>query len=289
MLAARTISQRIPKMILALLGSAADVEVVEREEEEEEEGEEEVAITTATARPAECMFFKVTIEFMAPVTNRSAPVHSDTDKQVSQGWGANKGASEWDDERAGEDLAHKDGAGVELQDPNALPVSETPIAEGETAEVVPKPEPEEILKTYDEYLTELAQRQADLGPPVEVRRPNEGGSNKKWATAKELSRKEEEEGDYFVGESKDKTRNRERKIKQVLDIEPQFAEPREARGGMRGGRERGGGGGGGNSGKEPRNKHKNSDRAPRGGDYRGQQSGGAVNIADSSAFPSLGK
>ncbi|KAL0632971.1 hypothetical protein Q9L58_008129 [Maublancomyces gigas] len=217
----------------------------------------------------------------------------DTDKQVGQGWGANKGTNEWDDERAGEELAQKDAAGIENQDPSTAP-AETPAAEVETIEEVPEPEPEEIVKTYDEYLAELAQRQADLGPPVEVRRPNEGSSNKKWATAKELSRKEEEEGDYFIGESKDKARNRERKTKQVLDIEPRFVEPRE---GSRGGSApRGGRGRGGDRGGRGRGDRDRGDRGgDRGGDRRGgyngptRGSGGAVNIADPSAFPSLGK
>jgi len=203
----------------------------------------------------------------------------DTDKQVNQGWGANKGDSEWDDERAGEELAQNDAAGVDTPDPNAVPASEAPVAaEDETAQETPRPEQEEVVKTYDEYLAELAQRQADLGPPAEVRRPNEGGSDKKWAAAKEFSRKEGE-GDYFVGESKDKTRNRERKTKQTLDIELRFAEPREAgRGGARGGRGRGRG----DRGHRGSNDHS-------GGDYYGNRSTGAsVNISDTSAFPSLG-
>lgn len=226
-----------------------------------------------------------------PVIDHSAAIHSDTEKQVGQGWGANKGASEWDDERAGEDLAQKDGAGIDTQDPSAVAVAETPVAEGEAAEAPPEPEQEEILKTYDEYLVELAQRQADLGPPAEVRRPNEGGSGKKWAAAKELSRKEEEEGDYFVGESKDKARNRERKTKQVLDIEPRFVEPREAgRGGPRGGRGRGGADRGTRGrGDGSRGGDRGGDRGNRRGDYHTHKTGAAVNIADPSAFPSLGK
>lgn len=218
-------------------------------------------------------------------------IHSDTDKQVGQGWGGNKGASEWDDERAGEELAQKDAAGVDTQDRSAVPVSETPAVDGEAVEEFPEPEAEEILKTYDEYLVELAQRQADLGPPVEVRRPNEGGSNKKWATAKELSRKEEEEGDYFVGESRDKARNRERKTKQVLDIEPRFVEPREAgRGGPRGGRGRGSGDRGSRGrGERGSRGGDRGDRGDRRGDYHAHKTGAAVNIADPSAFPSLGK
>ncbi|KAI5847853.1 hypothetical protein DFP73DRAFT_572360 [Morchella snyderi] len=209
----------------------------------------------------------------------------DTEKQVGQGWGANKGTKEWDDELAGVELAQKDAAGADSADPNAVPASEDPAAaEGGATAEVPE-EVEEVHKTYDEYLAELAQRQADLGPPTEVRRPNEGGNDKKWAAAKEFSR---EEGAYFVGESRDKTRNRERKTKQILDIEPRYVEPRDAgRGGARGGRGRGGDRGGRGRGERAPRGDRDGDRR---GDYRGtgKSSTGTPNLDDTSAFPSLG-
>lgn len=262
--------QRIPRMIVPLDGPIVGVGVV-------------VANMTATVRLAECMFPDVASGFEISVIDHSATVGSDTEKQVGQGWGTNKGASEWDDERAGEELAQKDAAGVDTADPNAVPASENPVAaEDEVVEEAGELEPEEVVKTYDEYLAELAQRQADLGPPTEVRRPNEGGNDKKWAAAKELSRKDEEEGDYFVGEAKDKTRNRERKTKQVLDIEPRFVEPRDpGRGGR--GRARGDRGSRGRGERGSR-----GDRSDRGDDHRGGKSLGAPAITDTRAFPNLG-
>jgi len=213
---------------------------------------------------------------------QSATGIGEHEKQAAHGWGAQKGESEWNDEIAAAEIAQKDAAGTsDPSDPNAT-------EEGEAAE---PEEPEEKTKTLDEYLAERAARQADLGPPQEIRRPNEGTQNKKWANAKAIER-DEESGDYFAGESKDKTRNRERKQKQLLDIEPRFVEPREnRRGGDRGGR----GGRGGERGRgrgAPR-----GDRGDRGSDRPARGSGGsgggggrnpAVNIMDKDAFPTLG-
>ncbi|RPA95020.1 hypothetical protein L873DRAFT_1830097 [Choiromyces venosus 120613-1] len=210
----------------------------------------------------------------------SATGRTDSDKKVSQGWGATEGTSEWNDELVGEQLAQKDAIGADPADPNDVAPADTPAGEEEAEEGL-KPE-EEKVKTLDEYHAELEQRRADLGPPTEARRPNEGSQNdKKWA-GKELSRKEEEEDVFFAGESREKTRIRERKQKNLLDIETRYAEPREnRRGGDRGGRGRGdrgrGRGGGG-------------DRLPRNDNYHhgGQKSGGHVDVADKSAFPALG-
>lgn len=201
------------------------------------------------------------------------------EKQAEHGWGANKGESEWNDEIAGQELANKDAAGVDTADPNAVT---TDAAEAEAAAAAAE---EEKTKTYDEYLAELAARQANLGPPVAVRRPNEGTrEDKKWANAKPLEKEGGE--DYFAGDAKDKTRTRERKTKNLLDIEPQFVEPRDQRrGGGRGGRGRGDRGRGDGA---PRGR---GDRgAPRGSAYHGgrQQAPSRAYIKDDSAFPALG-
>lgn len=177
----------------------------------------------------------------------------------------------------------KDAAGADPQDPNAAP-TDAPAGEGEAG--VPEVE-EEKVKTLDEYRAELEQRRADLGPPTELRRPNEGTQNsKKWA-GKELSRKDEEEGVFFVGESKDKTRNRERKQKQVIDLDiDRYTENRERGGGRGRGSGRGRGRGGPRGGGPP------GDR-PRGGDrphYDNQRQDKAppALVLDSNAFPALG-
>jgi len=206
---------------------------------------------------------------------QSATGIAEHEKQAAHGWGAPKGDSEWNDELAAAEIAQKDAAGTsDPADPN--------VAEGETA--AEPEEPEEKFKTLDEYLAERAARQADLGPPSEIRRPNEGTrDNKKWANAKALPK--EDDGDYFAGESKDKSRNRERKQKQLLDIEPRFVEAREnRRGGDRGGR--------GGRGGEGRGRGRGAPRGDRGGERGGARGGrpsnAGVNIMDEKAFPTLG-
>jgi plasminogen activator inhibitor 1 RNA-binding protein len=149
--------------------------------------------------------------------------------------------------------------------------------------------------TYDAYLAELAARQANLGPPTEIRRPNEGNRDDKWANAKPLA-KDEGQSAYILGETKDKTRNRERKTKQLVEIETRYGEPRENRrgGGDRGGRGRGERGGRGGRGGDRGDR----DRAPRGERYGGDRHGergnrggkdsSNVNINDARSFPALG-
>jgi len=203
------------------------------------------------------------------------------EKQVEHGWGGKTGEKEWSDELAGAELAQKDAAGVDASgaDTNA----NTEGAEGAAT----TEEEEEKVKTYDDYLAELAARQANLGPRTEVRRPNEGTrEDKKWANAKPLP-KVEGEGEYFIGESKDKTRNRERKGKQLLDIELRFVDQNKRGGGERGsgrgrGSDRGGRGGRGDR-SAPR-----SDRGNRGGKVSTINVNIDVNIHDSSTFPALG-
>ncbi|CAZ79465.1 unnamed protein product [Tuber melanosporum] len=208
----------------------------------------------------------------------SATGRTDSDKKYNQGWGDTRGSSEWNDELVGEELAQKDASGTDPADPNAAAPADAPPGDEEAEEVAPEPE-EEKVKTLDEYRAELEQRRDGLGPPTEVRRPNEGTKNdKKWA-GKELSRKVEEEDVFFAGESREKTRTRERKQKYLLEFETRYSEPREnRRGGDRGGRgrgDRGRGRGGGD---------RRSDNYHRGG----QKPGGHVNVADESAFPALG-
>ncbi|CUS12830.1 unnamed protein product [Tuber aestivum] len=204
----------------------------------------------------------------------SATGKVDSEKKYNQGWGGTGGSSEWNDELVGEELAQKDATGVE--DPNPVAAVDAPAGD-EEAEEAPEPE-EERVKTLDEYRAELEQRRDGLGPPTDVRRPNEGTKNdKKWA-GKELSRKEQEEGVFFAGESKEKTRFRERKQKNLLDID---TEPREnRRGGERGGRGRGG----------ERGRGRGGDRPPRNDNYHrgGRKPDGYVDLADKSAFPALG-
>jgi plasminogen activator inhibitor 1 RNA-binding protein len=118
-----------------------------------------------------------------------------------------------------------------------------------------------------------------------VRKPNEGSKlDKKWVNAKPLVKDDDE--DFISGTYGKAKRERERKTKQVVDIDQRYVEPERSRGGRggRGGRgaprgdargaPRGGGGGGGAS--------------AGGGRGRGRENV-PINTNDKQAFPSLGK
>lgn len=151
---------------------------------------------------------------------------SDTRKQVNQGWGNQSGEKTWDDEKAGENIAQTD----------------------ETEPQTPGEEkPEEAAdksKSYAEYLAEKA-AQGDLSAKP-VRGPNEGTKlDKKWAAAKELKRSEEEDA-YIKGKEDKAKREKQRKEKNILEVDMRFVEAprtggpgprgRGGRGGPRGGR-----------------------------------------------------
>ncbi|KAJ6258419.1 hypothetical protein Dda_6459 [Drechslerella dactyloides] len=214
--------------------------------------------------------------FMTTQTAGSlSAIRSDTDKQVSQGWGSNKGNSEWNDEQAGETIAQ-----AEVTDDTAAPAAADGEGQAEAADATePVPEPEEDkTKSFAQYLQEQESR-APVEELPEARRANEGArDNKKWATAKELVKEEDEE--YFSGGKYKSKNQKQRKEKNVVEIDHGFVDPRSVRrsSGDRGGR----GGRGGMRG----------DRPPRGGrgEYRGGRGGarGGFNVSDESAFPSLG-
>jgi plasminogen activator inhibitor 1 RNA-binding protein len=200
---------------------------------------------------------------------------SDTRKQVQQGWGAESGEKNWDDERQGEKLA-KD-------EENAPP---TPAEEVE--------EPDNS-KSFSDYLAEKAARESLAAKPV--RAPNEGvKEDKKWANAKEIEHKEEES--YIQGAGEKAQRQKQRKEKNFLDVDLRYVEqprsspaPRGGRGGRGGDRAprgdrppRGAPRGGAPRGSgAPRGAPAG---APRGG--RGGPRGPAGPTVDEKNFPSLG-
>lgn len=191
------------------------------------------------------------------------------------------------------------------------------------APAAPEPEPEDTSKSYADYLAEQAEKKLKVGGGVpEARKPNEGSKvDKKWAQAKALQKDDEEEA-YMAGKGEKARRERQRKEKAVLDVDLRYVEPsrsgdRGGRGGGsgRGGRgegrdffrggergERGGRGGGGGRGRGDGFRGRGGegdyhrDGGGGGGGYRGGRgsSGGggggrdAVDVADTSAFPSLG-
>jgi len=177
--------------------------------------------------------------------------HTDTNKQVEQGWGAKAGDATWTDEKAAEAIAK-----IDETEP------QPPVAEGEVAEAQ---EPADKTKSFADYLAEQeTKRNIELGIK-EARAPNEGmRGDKKWKSAKELKRDDDEDA-YIRGRESASKRERQRKEKNFLDVDMRFVEQPRGRGsGGRGGRARGG------------------DRG------RGGRSGYSGPTVDEKNFPSLG-
>ncbi|GES58439.1 telomere and ribosome associated protein Stm1 [Aspergillus terreus] len=180
---------------------------------------------------------------------------TDSKKQVSQGWGGQSGEKEWDDERAGEKIAQND----ETE-------PQTPAGEEE---------PAEKTKSYADYLAEKAAA-GDLSAKP-VRAPNEGSqADKKWAAAKEFKRNEEEE-EYIKPAGEKAQRQKQRKEKNVLEVDMRFVEPPRS---------------GGGPGNGPRGRGGRGGRGARGGRGsgapRGERGGPAPVPVDEKNFPSLG-
>ncbi|OAA58625.1 telomere and ribosome associated protein [Niveomyces insectorum RCEF 264] len=130
-----------------------------------------------------------------------------------------EGEAEKKDEEAGERIAKNDEREAATEDAAA----EEPA------------EPEEKHISYDDYIAQQAEKKLSLGEAsLEVRKPNEGTNNKQWAAAKPLVKDEDDE--FIAGSSTKTKRERERKVKQVLEIDQRFVEPERPRGGARGGR-----------------------------------------------------
>ncbi|RMJ26129.1 hypothetical protein PHISP_03020 [Aspergillus sp. HF37] len=183
---------------------------------------------------------------------------TDTRKQIKQSWGVGGGQKEWDDERAGEDIAQRD-----ENEP------QTPGEEGK--------EPVDLTKSFAAYQAEKA-AQGDLSAkPVRV--PNEGNkADKQWAGAKQLKRDEEEQ-QYIKGKEEKAKREKQRKEKNVLEVDLRFVEPPRGANGPRGGR-----------GGAPRGRGvRGGGRGGRGNGSRGGGGGGAAGpTVDEKNFPSLG-
>ncbi|KAF7728575.1 hypothetical protein EC973_005801 [Apophysomyces ossiformis] len=169
----------------------------------------------------------------------------DSEKKVKQGWG------------------HPETAEAEAAKDTLSP-ADPAAAENEAAAAA---EPEEVVKTLDEYLAEKANKALNVALP-EARKANEGSDDSKWKDTVAFVKTEEPEL-FAAKESKiSKKSDKPRKEKVIIEIEQRFQE--KPRGGFRG--ERRGG-----------------DRRGRGNGRRaGRQSNGpAVNLQDDAAFPSL--
>lgn len=191
----------------------------------------------------------------------------ETDKQVRQAWGGEDGKRELETEEKGEADAQAEGAeAADAAAPNGAPSSDKPA---------PIEEEPDNTKTYDEYLAELTAKKATLGGGAKEARTAADEENWKNFSVTKAAR---DESEYFAATQKENTKSqKERKQKNILEIETRFESPRQERTerGGRGGRGRGAGRGGRGRG------------AARGG-RGGSQSNASVNLADQSAFPSLG-
>ncbi|KAI1476024.1 hypothetical protein F4774DRAFT_413361 [Daldinia eschscholtzii] len=201
-------------------------------------------------------------------------IASGSEKQAAQSWGATEGEAEQKDEQAGEEIAQ----------------SELKEATAEDAQEPATPaEPEDKHVSYADYLAQQAEKKLALGESLEIRKPNEGTkADKKWANAKALVK--DDDDDYVPGAGGKVKRERERKSKQLLDIDQRYVEPerprggRGGRGGSRGGAPRGEGQGRGRGGARGRGGESR-------GDFRGGRGGARENTSfalSSDAFPSLG-
>ncbi|KAJ2860095.1 hypothetical protein GGH94_005722 [Coemansia aciculifera] len=141
--------------------------------------------------------------------------------------------------------------------------------EGVAAAPVVKEEPEEVIKTLDDYMKE--RESASVDTKRTLRKANEARVDQSQLKGQVALDKKDE--DFFAPIATQKSRKqKERKEKVFVDIEQRFADESSRRGAFRGG-PRGGAGG-------PQN------RGGRGA-FAANRGGNRVNINDESAFPSL--
>lgn len=165
-------------------------------------------------------------------------------------------------------------------------------------------EPEDKSVSYADYLAQQAEKKLALASALEARKANEGSKpNKQWENATALVK--DEDADFIASTGSKAKRERERKTKQLLDIDQRYVEPERPRGGARGGR--GGGRGDAFRGASRGDSSRGAGRGRGGGrgDFRGDSSRGdssrgdfrggrggretaPLNPNDASAFPSLG-
>ncbi|KAI8071302.1 hypothetical protein BC940DRAFT_294100 [Gongronella butleri] len=174
----------------------------------------------------------------------------DNEKKEKQGWGHPETAEA---EAAADTLSPADPAAPEPE--------------------VAAPEPEENVKTLDEYLAEKASKGLKVSLP-EARKANEGSDEGKWKEAVAFTKAEEP--DFLPAKEKAAKKEKARKEKVFVDIEQKFQEKprfsrdsrdsRDSRGAARGGR------------------RQNNNTSGRRGDRRNNN----VNLQDDAAFPTLG-
>ncbi|KAJ2899609.1 hypothetical protein IWW38_000911 [Coemansia aciculifera] len=143
--------------------------------------------------------------------------------------------------------------------------------EGGASAPVVEEEPEEVIKTLDDYMKE--RQSASVDPKRTLRKANEARVDQSQLKGQVALNKDDE--DFFAPVVAQKSRKQKvRKEKVFVDIEQRFADDSSRRGAFRGA-PRGGNAAG------PQN------RGGRGGPGAGSRSANRVNINDEQAFPSL--
>lgn len=264
-------------------------------------------VTTATAvvsLPSMCF---QGLSSKSPNSDQHKSSPNDHAKQAAHGWGESTGPGELKDEQAGQAIAWADEKDAVKDAGPAEPTNadgEHPAAtfdvpaplddEPRAAEPEVEAEPEDKSKSYATYLAELAEKKLGLGGLLTARQANEGSSQK--FEGKAIERAEGNEA-YFSGSGGKARRERERKDKNVFQLEHDI-QAREQTSGFRGGR--GGEGRGRGRGRgEGGFRGDRGDRGGRGrggfrgesrGEYRGGRGGSSAspNVTNESDFPTLG-
>ncbi|KNC99453.1 hypothetical protein, variant [Spizellomyces punctatus DAOM BR117] len=175
------------------------------------------------------------------------------------------GRGSWGNPLTAEEEAKKE---VQEETAEATPEkTDGEAVESRAAENEENKEPEEVLKTLDQYLAEKNKRAAELN----VRKANEGADDAQWKDAVVLKKEEDEQLFAELAKpGKKKGGAKEKAQKAFVNIDQRFAD--EQRGFNNRGRGRG----------EFRG------RGDRNGDRRRGKNAGVVNVEDQTAFPSLG-
>lgn len=218
---------------------------------------------------------------------RRSGTNPDSQKKIEQGWGADDGEAELTAEQQGEKDAQDEGKAPQTPAADA-DAAGWGVAENEAtvAPAAEPEEPEEVTKSYDEYLAERAAAQlAGIG--------KKEGRQVNSETLEGTQFVRDAVNDFFSGKDKaTKARAQNKKEKIYIEVDGQFASP-SGRGGDRGG-ERGRGGRGGARG------GRGGDRGARGGAGAGRGAGAprgrgaprgaarGVDASDEKAFPALG-
>lgn len=208
----------------------------------------------------------------------SATGKDDSNKKIGQGWGGDDPKRELDaEDGAKADAAEEEAGDAEKKD------SVAPTTNGSAEKELPavvEEEEKDNTKTLDEYLAEQAAKRAQIGAYKEARAAEVDDKALGTKVTKQLG------DDYYSTQKERVQRQRERKEKQVLEIEQSFNPPPSAGRGR--GEGRGGRGGRGRGEGRGRGRGEGRGRGGRGG-RGGSSAGGAnINLADSSAFPTLG-